>query len=281
MNWLTNFVRPKIRTLVGRSEVPDNMWDKCKSCEQLLFHKELVKNLYVCPHCGCHMPIDVKDWANLLMDEGYRVLPSVPVREDPIKFRDSKKYTDRLKEARAKTSMSDALLSVAGTITGAPACVCIFNFRFIGGSMGSGVGSDFVNAAAVAVNEKRAFVVVTSSGGARMQEGIISLMQMPRTVAAINMVKKRRLPYIVIITDPTTGGVSASLAMLGDIHIAEPGATICFTGPRVIEETIKQKLPSGFQTAEYLRDHGMVDMVVERKQLKTSLSRLLSVISYD
>jgi acetyl-CoA carboxylase carboxyl transferase subunit beta len=224
------------------------------------------------------MSVDVKYWTNLLLDEGYKILPSVPVKEDPIKFRDSKKYTDRLKEARAKTSMSDALLSASGKIDNVPACVCAFNFQFIGGSMGSGVGTDFVNAASVAADENRAFIVITSSGGARMQEGIISLMQMPRTVSAINTVKKRKLPYIVIMTNPTTGGVSASLAMLGDIHIAEPGATICFTGPRVIEETIKQKLPDGFQTAEYLLSHGMIDMVVERKHLKNALSKILNVI---
>ncbi len=278
MNWLTNFVRPKIQALVGKHEVPDSFWDKCSLCEQMIFHRDLIKNLYVCPECGNHMNISVAERVESLMDAGYQIIKPLSVLDDPIKFKDSKKYSDRLRAARSKTSVQDALMSVIGKIDNAPACLSVFNFDFMGGSMGTAVGTNFINAAEVAVRQNAAFIVVTASGGARMQEGILSLVQMSRTVSAINMVKNAGLPYIVVLTNPTTGGVSASLAMLGDVHIAEPRAMICFTGPRVIEETIKQKLPDNFQTSEYLLDHGMIDMVTERKDLKKTLGKIISLL---
>jgi acetyl-CoA carboxylase carboxyl transferase subunit beta len=281
LNWLTNYMRPKIRALVGpsRTEVPENLWQQCPSCERMIFHRDLEANQRVCPHCGHHMRVGPDYRFRSLFDEGSweRIeLPKVPV--DPLRFRDLKRYSDRLKEAQGKTRTQDALEAGHGRIEGLPAVLAIMNFAFMAGSMGAAVGEGFVTAARLAVLQQAAFIVVTASGGARMQEGALSLMQMARTTIAVQEVKEAGLPYIVILTDPTTGGVTASFAMLGDIHIAEPGAVIGFAGARVIEQTIREKLPPGFQRAEYLKDHGMVDMVVHRFELRATLARLLDLL---
>jgi len=280
MNWLTNFVLPKIRAAVRRKEVPDNLWRKCPGCEQMLFHRELAANLDVCRNCGHHFRIGSQARFVQLFDGGtFERIALPPVAADPLRFRDRKRYTDRLKEAQAAHGPgSDAVALAQGRIGGHAAIVAAFDFAFMGGSMGVAVGEALVAAARAAVAGEAALIVVPSSGGARMQEGILSLMQMPRTILAADLVKEAGLPYIVILTDPTTGGVSASLAMIGDIAIAEPGAVIGFAGARVIEETIREKLPEGFQRAEYLYDHGMVDMVVPRGELAVTLGRILSLL---
>ena len=276
MNWLTNFVRPKLRKLVGgQKEIPENLWHKCQNCGQMLFHRDLEKNLRVCHHCNHHMRLGRGARLKLLLDDGYVTVAVPDVSLDPLKFRDRKRYTDRLKEAQAKTGAQDAITVAAGAIDGVPAVVAVLDFAFMGGSMGLAVGEGLIAAAERAVADHTALVVVPASGGARMQEGILSLMQLPRTTIAVQMVKEAGLPYIVVLTDPTTGGVSASFAMLGDITLAEPGAVIGFAGARVIEQTIREKLPAGFQRAEYLLDHGMVDSVVPRAQLKAMLARIL------
>jgi acetyl-CoA carboxylase carboxyl transferase subunit beta len=278
MNWLTDFVRPKLRALVGK-EIPDNLWDKCSKCEQMIFHRDLEENLFVCRHCGYHMRLSPKKRLNLLFDQGeYQRLSYPAALHDPLKFRDSKKYSDRLKEARYKTQEEDAVIVAKGEIGGFPVVMVVFDFAFMGGSMGAAVGNGILAGAEAAVAHRAAFIVVPASGGARMQEGIISLMQMPRTTLAVMQVKESKLPYITLLTDPTTGGVSASFAMLGDISIAEPGAMIGFAGLRVIQQTIKQELPQGFQTAEYLLEHGMLDMVVPRAELKKKLVTILSLL---
>lgn len=281
MSWLER-IRPKIRALVSSSttrEVPENLWVKCPACGQMIFHRELAANLHVCTHCGHHMRIAAKERMANLFDGGtFNTIEPPKVAADPLRFRDSKRYSDRLKEAQGKEGRvpgQDAIVVAHGTIGEMPAVVACFDFGFMGGSMGAGVGEGIVAAAKLAVLQQAALIIVPSSGGARMQEGIISLMQMPRTVIAIDQVKEAGLPYVVLLTNPTTGGVTASFAMLGDLHIAEPGAMIGFAGKRVIEETIREKLPSEFQSAEYLRDHGMVDMVVPRKELRDTLIRLL------
>lgn len=280
MNWLTNFVRPKIRALVG-SDVPDNLWNKCPKCEQMIFHKELVANLDVCPRCGYHMKMNVENRINLLFDEGSFIRLKCDAKtKDPLKFKDAKRYTDRIKSAREKTGETEAVIIGHGKICSNKVVALFFNFDFMGGSMGSIVGENFIYAADYAVNKGYSFLVVPCSGGARMQEGIFSLMQMPRTVAAVNKVKEAELPYLVLLTNPTTGGVSASFAMLGDVNIAEPEALIAFTGPRVIEGTIREKLPEGFQSAEYLLDHGMVDMVVPRVEQKDMIARILLLLTH-
>jgi len=279
MNWLTNFVRPKIKSLVGAREVPENLWVQCPACEQMIFNKELEKNLQVCPSCQHHMRLSVKRRLEMLFDEGdYKRIELPKVAEDPLKFRDLKTYAARIKESRAKTSETDGLVVASGTIGGINAVIAAFNFEFMGGSMGMAVGEGLVAAAELAVLQHAPLIVIPASGGARMQEGILSLMQMARTTVAVDRVKERGLPYIVLMTDPTTGGVTASFAMIGDIHIAEPGAVIGFAGARVIEATIREKLPEGFQRAEYLRDHGMVDMVVSRHDLKKRLAGLLDLL---
>ncbi len=279
MNWLSNFIRPKIRSIVGQKDVPDNLWQKCPSCEGMLFNRDLAENLNVCTHCGHHLKMTVAERLALLFDEGKFTTVRVPdVAADPLKFRDKKKYADRLKEAQAKTSEKDAIVVAEGLIGGNKAVIAAFNFDFMGGSMGAAVGEGIVRAAETAVSSRAALIAIPASGGARMQEGIVSLMQMPRTTVGVQLVKDAGLPYIVLLTNPTTGGVSASFAMLGDIHIAEPGAMIGFAGKRVIEETIREQLPANFQTAEYLKDHGMVDMVVPRKDLKDTFARLLSLL---
>ena len=281
MSWLTDYVRPKIRALYTREkpEVPENLWHQCASCERMIFHRDLEANQRVCPHCDHHMRVGPDYRFAALLDPGSAQrleMPKAPV--DPLKFRDQKKYVDRLKEAQAKTRTVDALEAAFGRIDGLPAVVAVMNFEFMGGSMGTGLGEGFVLAARRAVAERAAFIVVTASGGARMQEGALSLMQMARTTVAIEEVKEAGLPYIVILTDPTTGGVTASFAMVGDIHLAEPGAMIGFAGARVIEQTIREKLPEGFQRAEYLLAHGMVDQVVHRFKLRATLARTLDLL---
>jgi acetyl-CoA carboxylase carboxyl transferase subunit beta len=278
MNWLTEFVRPKIRTLLGRREIPDNLWHQCPACQQMIFQRDLETNLKVCPHCGHHMRASAAERLAWTLDGGgTRIeLPKVPA--DPLRFRDTKRYTDRLKEAREKTGLQDALLVAHGTIENRPAVVAAMEFGFLGGSMGAAVGEGLLTAARLAVLQKAGLVVFTASGGARMQEGAISLMQMPRTVIAARLVKEAGLPFIVVLTDPTTGGVSASFAMLGDVQIAEPGALIGFAGARVIEQTVREKLPEGFQRAEYLLEHGMIDAVVRRTELRSTLARLLGLL---
>ncbi|HEV7371424.1 acetyl-CoA carboxylase, carboxyltransferase subunit beta [Arenibaculum sp.] len=279
MNWLTNFVRPKIRALVSKKEVPDNLWLKCGNCEAMIFHRDLEENLHVCQHCGFHMRIDPVRRLKMLFDEGeYQAIELPKVAPDPLRFRDQKRYTDRLKEAQAKTGRSDALIVAHGRMGDMPVVVAAFDFTFMGGSMGIAVGEGLVAAARLAVLQDAPLIVVPASGGARMQEGILSLMQMPRSVIAAEMVKEAGLPYVVVLTDPTTGGVTASFAMLGDVHIAEKGAQIGFAGARVIEDTIRETLPEGFQRAEYLLAHGMVDMVVHRKELRPTLIRLLDLL---
>jgi len=280
MNWLKDFIRPSIRAFAGeQKDVPDNLWQKCPHCDGMLFTKELTANQNVCYHCDHHMPISVTDRLKGLFDDSQyeRIeLPSVPF--DPLKFKDRKKYADRLKESRTKTREKDALAIAHGAIGGQKAVIAAFNFAFMGGSMGSAVGEGIVKAAEEAVKRKAAFIVVPASGGARMQEGMLSLMQMPRTIIAVDMVKEKGLPYIVLLANPTTGGVSASFAMVGDIHIAEPGATIGFAGRRVIEETVRETLPPDFQTAEYLEEHGIVDRVIARKDLNHEIGTILDLL---
>lgn len=280
MNWLTNWVKPKLHGLVGgQKDVPDDLWQKCGSCEQMVFHRDLEKNLKVCPHCGHHMRLSVEERLSQLFDDGVYQTAELPDgATDPLKFRDIKKYPDRMKDARAKTGKNDALTVAHGTIDGNNVVIAVFNFAFMGGSMGTAVGEGMVTAAELAKVQDAALIAIPASGGARMQEGILSLMQLARTTIAVEIVREAGLPYIVLLTDPTTGGVSASFAMLGDIHIAEPNAIIGFAGARVIEQTIREKLPEGFQRSEYLFDHGMVDMVVRRHDLKATLGNIIGLL---
>ena len=280
MNWLTNFVRPKIQALIRRPEIPDNLWTKCPGCEHMLFHRDLLENLSVCHHCHHHLRISIKERFDMLFDDKKYTDVEVPkVLADPLKFKDSKKYSDRLKDYRQKTGREDSVEVAYGHIGGEMCVLAAFNFSFMGGSMGMAAGEALLTASDLAVKTHSPLIVVTASGGARMQEGILSLMQMPRTIIAVEKVKEAGLPYITLLTDPTTGGVSASFAMLGDIAISEPGAIIGFAGARVIEETIRQKLPEGFQRAEYLLEHGMIDMVVHRHKLKETFTKLLQMLS--
>ncbi len=280
MNWLTNFVRPKIRAIVGKKkEVPDNLWEKCPGCSAMLFKRDMESNMNVCRTCGYHLNLDPVKRLESLFDGGnfkYVETPKAPA--DPLKFRDQKKYVDRLKEAQGKTKRPDAVLVGEGDVGGIKTVIAVFDFSFLGGSMGPAVGEALVAAAERAVSTRSALVVLPASGGARMQEGMLSLVQMPRTIIAADMVKEAKLPFIVVLTNPTTGGVTASFAMVGDVHIAEKGALIGFAGARVIENTIRETLPPGFQRAEYLMEHGMVDIVVERKDLRDTLSRVLRLL---
>ena len=276
MSWLSR-VRNSI-PFIAKRETPDNLWHKCKACTEMVFAKEFEENLWVCPKCGHHDRIGAKRRFELLFDNGiWEELPAPQVHEDPLKFRDTKKYVDRMKAARASTGMTDALVNAFGTLQSQKVVIGVQDFSFMGGSMGLAVGAAFIAGAERAILEQCPYVMFTAAGGARMQEGILSLMQMPRTTVAIQRLRAAGLPYIVVLTDPTTGGVTASYAMLGDIQIAEPNALIGFAGQRVIEQTIREKLPDGFQRSEYLLDHGMIDMVVERKDLG---DRLGSVIGY-
>ena len=280
MNWLKNFVRPKLRELVGgQKEVPENLWHKCSACGQMIFHRELENRLHVCQHCGHHMRLSAQARLDLLFDKNsYEIIEIPKVAADPLKFRDIKRYPERLKEARATTSVDEALRVAFGQMSGNTVVVAVFDFSFMGGSMGLAVGEGLLTAARLAVSRRSPLVVIPSSGGARMQEGIYSLMQMARTAIAVDEVKEAGLPYIVVLTDPTTGGVTASFAMLGDIAIAEPGSVIGFAGQRVIEQTIRETLPDGFQRAEYLLEHGMVDMVVPRDALRETLIRVIDLL---
>ena len=277
MSWLTR-VRNSL-SFGNKRETPEDLWVKCGNCNEMLFTKEYEENLFVCPRCENHGRIGADTRLAQLLDDGYEVLPEVEVREDPLKFRDSKRYTERLKAARAKNPHADAFTAALGSIEGRRVVVGVQDFMFMGGSMGQAVGSAFVAAAQRAIEENCGLVVVTAAGGARMQEGILSLMQMPKATVMTRRLKEAGLPYIVVLTDPTTGGVTASYAMLGDVHIAEPNALIGFAGQRVIQETIRAQLPEGFQRAEYLHKHGMVDMVVHRHELKATLTKLLDYLA--
>ena len=278
MNWLTDFVRPKVKKTTTK-EIADNLWTKCPNCGQMLFSKELKKSSYVCTKCGHHLRLYIDKRLKMLFDNGeYNEVTLPRTKEDPLNFKDSKKYTDRLKAYRKATGNEDAIKVAQGEIGGINCVVAAMDFSFMGGSMGTAVGEGIVKAAEIAMKGNYPLIAVTASGGARMQEGILSLMQMARTTAAINMVKEKGLPFISILTDPTTGGVS--VAMLGDVHMAEKGCVIGFAGARVIEQTIREKLPEGFQRAEYLKEHGMVDIVVSRSELKNELVKVISILTH-
>ncbi len=281
MNWITNYVRPRINSIFSRRETPENLWSKCDGCGTMLFHREISDNLNVCTSCGHHMNITPRDRFAALFDGG--VYSEIEVPEpvaDPLHFRDSKRYPDRMKAAQKATGEREAMLVGTGEIGRTPIVAAAQDFGFMGGSMGMYVGNAIIAAAEEAVRLGRPLVLFSAAGGARMQEGILSLMQMPRTTVAVQMLKEKRLPYIVVLTHPTTGGVTASYAMLGDVQIAEPGALICFAGPRVIEQTIREKLPEGFQTAEYLLEHGMLDRVTDRRRMRDELIVLTRMLMH-
>ena len=278
MNWISNYVRPKF-DFFSRKEMPENLWIKDPESGEMVFHKDLEANQWVVPSSGHHMYIPAKDRLGFFFDDGeFETLAQPDVAQDPLKFRDERKYTDKLKESRNKTKMDDTVLAACGKVQGIDVTCAVHEYKFMGGSLGMAAGEAIINAMETAVERKTPFIMFAASGGARMQEGILSLMQLPRTTVAVQMLKEAGLPYIVVLTNPTTGGVSASYAMLGDIHIAEPGALICFAGPRVIEQTIREKLPAGFQRAEYLEEHGMVDMVVPRTELRAKIGDLLALL---
>lgn len=272
MNWISNYVRPTINSLFSRREVPENLWTKCDNCGTMLFHRELADSLNVCPNCAHHMALRPRDRFLTLFDGGIFADVATPApQSDPLHFRDQKRYPDRMRAAQKATGEAEAMLVVEGEIGRTPIVAAAQDFSFMGGSMGMQVGNAIVAAAERAVALRRPLILFSAAGGARMQEGILSLMQMPRSTVAVQMLKEAGLPYIVVLTHPTTGGVTASYAMLGDVHIAEPGALICFAGPRVIEQTIREKLPEGFQRAEYLLEHGMLDRVTDRRELRDEL----------
>jgi len=276
MNWLTNFVKPKLSALVKKKEVPENLWNNCPSCASMIHHKDLNENLRVCLNCNYHFRMTAEKRIEVLFSKDkFSEIELNKILDDPLKFNDKKKYKDRLQEYRKKSGRHDAFILGMGEIDNKKAIYGFMNFNFMGGSMGRAVGEGIVIGAKKAIENKIPYIIFTSSGGARMQEGIISLMQMPRTVAAVELLNKNKIPYIVILTEPTTGGVTASFAMLGDITIAEKGSTIGFAGKRVIQDTIREELPIDFQKAEYLHEHGMVDIVIERKKLKKTISNLL------
>ncbi len=280
MNWISNYVRPKINSLFSRREIPENLWVRCESCGTMLFHRELAASLQVCTNCGHHMPISPRERFQTLFDGGIFLEVEVPKPpHDPLGFRDQKRYPDRLREARKATGEEEAMLVAEGEIARLKVVCAGQNFAFMAGSMGAYVGNAIIAAAERATARRCPLVVFAAAGGARMQEGILSLMQMPRTTVAVQMVKEAGLPYVVVLTHPTTGGVTASYAMLGDVQIAEPNALICFAGPRVIEQTIRETLPEGFQRAEYLLDHGMLDRVVARKHLRGELASILRLLT--
>jgi acetyl-CoA carboxylase carboxyl transferase subunit beta len=280
MNWITTVVRPKIRSLLRR-DTAENLWIKCPDTGQLVFHKDVEANLWVIPGSNHHMRITAPQRLSITLDPGSQedvALPDVPL--DPLRFRDEKRYTDRLKEARAKTGLSDAVRVALGRLEGLPVTVAVQDFHFMAGTLGMAAGEAIIIAVETAIKRRTPLILFAGSGGARMQEGILSLMQLPRTTVAIRRLREARLPYIVVLTDPTTGGVTASYAMLGDIQLAEPGALVGFAGPRVIEQTIREKLPDGFQKAEFLKEHGMVDMVVPRAEMRTMLARLARLLMH-
>ncbi|WP_157014294.1 acetyl-CoA carboxylase, carboxyltransferase subunit beta [Mesorhizobium xinjiangense] len=279
MNWITSYVRPKINSMLGRRDIPENLWIKCPETGEMVFHKDLEDNQWVIPSSGHHMKIKAAERLKFFFDDGaYETLENPKAAVDPLKFRDEKRYTDRLKDAKAKTGMDDAIVNALGTIDGLPVVATVQDFAFMGGSLGMAAGEAIIRGFQAAIDKKRPLILFAASGGARMQEGILSLMQLPRTTVMVDRLKEAGLPYIVVLTNPTTGGVTASYAMLGDVHIAEPGALIGFAGPRVIEQTIREKLPEGFQRSEYLMEHGMVDMVVSRLELKETIARLLKML---
>ncbi len=280
MNWISNVVRPKIRSFLNRRESPENLWIKCPETGQLVFYKDVETNQFVIPGSNYHMRMsamarlksmfDGETWFDI-------AIPDVPV--DPLRFRDERRYTDRLRDARAKTGTNDAIKLGYGKLEGLPVVIAVQDFDFMGGSLGMAAGEAVIKGLQTAVDKSTPFIIFAASGGARMQEGILALMQLPRTTVAVQMLREARKPYLVVLTNPTTGGVTASYAMLGDVHIAEPGALIGFAGPRVIEQTIREKLPEGFQRAEYLKEHGMVDMVVHRHQLRGTLANLCRLLT--
>ncbi|MEA5159628.1 acetyl-CoA carboxylase, carboxyltransferase subunit beta [Cereibacter johrii] len=279
MNWISNYVRPKINSLFSRREVPENLWTKCPECGTMLFHRELAENLNVCSTCDHHMNISPRDRFTALFDGGIFTEVEVPVPlADPLQFRDQKRYPDRMKAAQKTTGEKEAMLVVEGEIARTQVVAAAQDFSFMAGSMGMYVGNAIIAAAERAVKLKCPLILFAAAGGARMQEGILSLMQMPRTTVAVQMLREAGLPYICILTHPTTGGVTASYAMLGDVQIAEPNALICFAGPRVIEQTIREKLPEGFQRAEYLLDHGMLDRVTHRKAMREELVTIIRML---
>ena len=278
MNWLTNYIKPKLESLVKKKDIPKNLWIKCQ-CGTMIYYKDYDKSLGVCNECGTHMRLPADTRIKFLLDDGKCEKIKVSIgRTDPLTFKDKKKYKDRLKQARKKTKEDDAVVLAEGKIEGIDVVLVVFDFNFMGGSMGINVGSAIVKACEISVKKNLPLIIIPSSGGARMQEGILSLMQMPRTIAAIQKVKENKIPYIVVLSDPTTGGVCASFAMLGDVLIAEKGATIGFAGRRVIEQTIKETIPDNFQTADYLLEHGMIDIVVHRKDLKNKIYKILKFI---
>jgi acetyl-CoA carboxylase carboxyl transferase subunit beta len=279
MNWISNYVRPKINSLFSRREVPENLWTKCDECGTMLFHRELRDNLRVCTNCDHHMHITPRERFGAFFDGGIFSEVAVPMPiEDPLKFRDQKRYPERLRAAQKATGEAEAMLVAEGELLRTPIVAAAQDFGFMAGSMGMYVGNAIVRAAERAVELRRPLVLFSAAGGARMQEGILSLMQMPRTTVAVEMLREAGLPYVVVLTHPTTGGVTASYAMLGDVQIAEPNALICFAGPRVIEQTIRETLPEGFQRAEYLLDHGMLDRVTHRSQLRTEIATILRML---
>lgn len=279
MNWITSYVRPRINSMFGRREMPENLWIKCPETGEMVFHKDLEENQWVIPSSGHHMKIAARERLRFFFDDGqYEALGNPKVAADPLKFRDERRYTERLRDARTKTGEDDAVLNAVGRIEGLEVLATVQDFAFMGGSLGMAAGEAIIRGFETAVERELPLVLFAASGGARMQEGILSLMQLPRTTVAVDRLKEAGLPYIVVLTNPTTGGVTASYAMLGDVHIAEPGALIGFAGPRVIEQTIREKLPEGFQRAEYLMEHGMVDMVVSRLELKETIARLLKIM---
>ncbi len=279
MNWINSLVRPKIRDLLKKREVPENLWIKCPETGEMVFHRDLEANQWVVPNSGHHMRMPAKKRLETFFDGGdYEKIETPEVHSDPLKFRDTKKYVDRLKEYRAKTGETDAVHVARGKVNGGAITAAVQDFAFMGGSLGMAAGEAILTGMQAAVTRETPFVLFAASGGARMQEGILSLMQMPRTTVGVQMLREAGLPYIVVLTNPTTGGVSASYAMLGDVHIAEPGAQIGFAGRRVIEQTIREKLPEGFQSAEYLLEHGMVDMVVHRHEMKNTIARLCGIL---
>jgi acetyl-CoA carboxylase carboxyl transferase subunit beta len=279
MNWITNYVRPRINSIFSRREVPENLWTKCPECGTMLFHREVSDNLNVCSNCDHHMGITPRDRFHALFDGGIFVEVSVPEPvADPLHFRDQKKYPDRMKAAQKKTGEKEAMLVAEGEIYRTPIVAVAQDFSFMGGSMSMYVGNAIIAAAERAVELNRPLVLFSAAGGARMQEGILGLMQMPRTTIAVQMLKEAGLPYIVVLTHPTTGGVTASYAMLGDVHISEPNALIGFAGARVIEQTIREKLPEGFQRAEYLLEHGMLDRVTDRRAMKDELVTIIRML---
>jgi acetyl-CoA carboxylase carboxyl transferase subunit beta len=279
MNWITNYVRPKINSMLGRRDIPENLWIKDPDTGEMVFHKDLESNQFVIPASGHHMKISAKERLRYFFDGGqFETLETPRVPTDPLKFRDEKRYVDRLREAKAKTGLDDAIVNALGTIEDVPVLATVQDFAFMGGSLGLAAGEAIIHGFETAVQRRRPVILFAASGGARMQEGILSLMQLARTTVAVDRLKEAGLPYIVVLTNPTTGGVTASYAMLGDVHLAEPGALIGFAGPRVIEQTIREKLPEGFQRAEYLMEHGMVDMVISRLELKSTIARLLKIL---